>query len=65
MIKAVKIVRTNTDIEYWVSSSLDMSGLMRLYTVNPEKAQHNCIELATRAFLLIEYHCFVNDIFGF
>ena len=30
MIKAFKIVRTDADIEYWASSDLSMSDLMRL-----------------------------------
>jgi hypothetical protein len=30
-----------------------------------EKAQRNYIELASRAFLRLEYHCFVKEIFYF
>jgi putative transposase len=30
MIKVFKIVKTDTDIEYWASSDLDMSDLIRM-----------------------------------
>ncbi|CAK8724421.1 MAG: hypothetical protein CDV28_10274 [Candidatus Electronema aureum] len=86
MIKVFKIVRTDTDIEYWASSDLNMSDLMRLKyaelswmietyhrgvkqfcgiercQARSENAQRNYIELAIRAFLRIEYHCFVKGI---
>jgi putative transposase len=89
MIKVFKIVRTDADIEYWASSDLDMSDLMRLKyaelswmietchrgvkqfcgiercQARSENAQRNYIELATRAFLRIEYHCFVKGISWF
>jgi hypothetical protein len=89
MIKVFKIVRTDTDIDYWASSDLQMSDLMRLKyaelswmietyhrgikqfcgiercQARSEKAQRNYIELALRAFLRIEYHCFVKGISWF
>ena len=89
MIKVFKIVRTDADIEYQASSSLDTSDLIRLKyaelswmietyhrgvkqfcgiercQARSEKAQRNYIELAMRAFLRIEYHCFVKGISWF
>lgn len=89
MIKLFKIVRTDADIEYQASSSLDTSDLIRLKyaelawmietyhrgvkqfcgiercQARSEKAQRNYIELAMRAFLRIEYHCFVKGISWF
>lgn len=89
MIKVFKIVRTDADIEYRASGSLDTSDLIRLKyaelswmietyhrgvkqfcgiercQARSEKAQRNYIELAMRAFLRIEYHCFVKGISWF
>lgn len=89
LITVFKIVRTNTDIEYWATNDLAMSDLGRLKyaeiawmietyhrgikqfcgvercQARSETAQRNHIELALRAFLRLEYHCFVKGISWF
>jgi putative transposase len=88
-IQVFKIVATNSDIEYWATSDLEMTDLQRLRfaelgwmietyhrgikqfcgvercQARSAAAQRNHIELALRAFLRLEYHCFVNGISWF
>ena len=88
-IQVFKIVATDSDIEYWATSDLDMTDLQRLRfaesgwmietyhrgikqfcgvercQARSATAQRNHIELALRAFLRLEYHCFVNGISWF
>lgn len=88
-IQVFKIVATDGDIEYWATSDLEMTDLLRLHFAELSwmietyhrgikqfcgvercqarlaTAQRNHIELALRAFLRLEYHCFVQGISWF
>lgn len=88
-IQVFKIVATDSDIDYWATSDLEMSDLQRLRfaesgwmietyhrgikqfcgvercQARSATAQRNHIELALRAFLRLEYHCYVNGISWF